>query len=249
MNQAAEHIPHPDDNRKRGDVREDGKIYWGKGKSRGKRIYIWLTPEKFQKKKLATQRDLHNSYVKNIEKRTATRKKWMENNYERHLELSKQYYHKNKEIIKEKRAPYYAKWREENRPKARAMVADWAKRNKTRINERAKMRRIENPRQTVVDSVRRLIQRAFQKRHIKKNTRTAQIVGCTWDELAAHIESKFVEGMTWENRTLWHVDHIIPLKSAATEEDIIRLNHFSNLQPLWILDNLSKGAKMPESLA
>jgi hypothetical protein len=51
--------------------------------------------------------------------------------------------------------------------------------------------------------------------------------------------------MTWENRGEWHVDHIIPFASAKTEEDIVRLAHYTNLQPLWAKENLEKGDKMP----
>lgn len=242
MNQAAQSIPHPDDNRKRGDVREDGKIFWGKSKSRGKRTYTWLTPEHFERKSEATKKQMSENYRKNAAARIRHNSAYKRAHPDKVAKWSKKWYGENKEKMDDY---YYAQWREENRPKARQMVADWAKRNKTRISERAKQRRAANPKLTIVDSVRRLIQRAFQKRHIKKDTRTAEIVGCTWDELASHIESKFAEGMSWDNRSLWHVDHIVPLKSASTKEDIIRLNHWSNLQPLWIFDNLSKGAKMP----
>lgn len=245
MNQAAQSIPHPDDNRKRGDVREDGKIFWGKVSRKAGFDFIWLTPEEFFLKKEKKKEINSKSYKKNASQRKLERSLYVLRNYEKNLKSAKSSYHKNKEKHKEKRDAYAAKWREENRPKAREMVADWAKRNKKKIRESERKRRQNNPRLTIVDSVRRLIQRAFQKRHIKKDARTAEIVGCTWDELASHIESKFAEGMNWDNRSLWHVDHIVPLKSASTKEDIIRLNHWSNLQPLWIFDNLSKGAKMP----
>jgi hypothetical protein len=74
----------------------------------------------------------------------------------------------------------------------------------------------------------------------KKNTRTYKILGCTYDEFKLHIESKFEEWMNWDNYGRyngeenygWHLDHIIPLSSVTTEEDIIRLNHYSNIQPL-----------------
>ena len=49
--------------------------------------------------------------------------------------------------------------------------------------------------------------------------------------------------MNWENRGLWHIDHIIPLATAKTEDEIIRLNHYTNLQPLWAIDNLKKGTR------
>ena len=50
--------------------------------------------------------------------------------------------------------------------------------------------------------------------------------------------------MTWENKGAWHIDHIIPTCTAKTEEDLIRLNHYTNLQPLWAEENLKKGSKL-----
>jgi len=64
-------------------------------------------------------------------------------------------------------------------------------------------------------------------------------VGCTKDEFITHIESQFVEGMSWDNWSSngWHMDHIIPLSKGGT-------NHYTNLQPLWAKDNLSKSDKL-----
>lgn len=73
-------------------------------------------------------------------------------------------------------------------------------------------------------------------------------IGCTWDELRAHLEARFLPGMSWENwsRSGWHVDHIIPLSSfdLSDREQRQRAFHYTNLQPLWAADNLSKGAKI-----
>jgi hypothetical protein len=49
--------------------------------------------------------------------------------------------------------------------------------------------------------------------------------------------------MSWENHGEWHIDHIVPLSSAITEEELRKLSHYTNLQPLWATDNLSKGSK------
>jgi len=46
--------------------------------------------------------------------------------------------------------------------------------------------------------------------------------------------------MNWHNKGKWHIDHIIPLKAAKTEFEVIALNHYTNLQPLWAKDNLTK---------
>lgn len=73
-----------------------------------------------------------------------------------------------------------------------------------------------------------------------KSKKTEDILGCTFEEFKIYLESKFENWMTWENRGLyngdfdygWDIDHIIPLSTAKTEEDVIKLNHYTNLQPL-----------------
>jgi len=59
------------------------------------------------------------------------------------------------------------------------------------------------------------------------------------------LEHQFKEGMNWDNQGKWHIDHIIPLSSGNTEEEIIKLCHYTNLQPLWAIDNMKKGSKTP----
>ena len=86
---------------------------------------------------------------------------------------------------------------------------------------------------------------SFQKLNkISKKNKTFDIVGCNPIFLKEYIESKFTNGMSWDNRHMWHIDHIIPLSSAKTEEEIYKLCHYTNLQPLWIKENLSKGSKI-----
>jgi len=72
---------------------------------------------------------------------------------------------------------------------------------------------------------------------------TFNIVGCTPTELKTHIEKQFLEGMNWENYgfTGWHIDHIIPLAACEDDDDVHRLCHYTNLQPMWSDDNYKKG--------
>jgi hypothetical protein len=51
--------------------------------------------------------------------------------------------------------------------------------------------------------------------------------------------------MNWDNKEFWHIDHIIPLSSAKDKEELIKLCHYSNLQPLWAEDNYKKRGKVP----
>lgn len=86
----------------------------------------------------------------------------------------------------------------------------------------------------------------FKTKNVNINKKIFEIVGCTPNELKIHIESQFKEGMCWENHKQdgWHIDHIIPLSSAETEEEINGLCHFTNLQPLWSTENYKKGKKI-----
>ncbi len=97
--------------------------------------------------------------------------------------------------------------------------------------------------------LRNLIKGTFKKgvnNYIKSDT-TENILGCTIEFFINYIQSLFTEGMTLENHgqceECWHFDHIIPISSAKTEEEVIKLNHYTNFQPLWSRENLSKGNK------
>lgn len=78
------------------------------------------------------------------------------------------------------------------------------------------------------------------KNKFTKSKLTIEILGCSFEEFKQYIESKFEPWMNWDNHGLyngelnygWDLDHIIPISSAKTEEDIYKLSHFSNLQPL-----------------
>ncbi len=87
---------------------------------------------------------------------------------------------------------------------------------------------------------RNLITSSFNRKGFKKNSKTESIIGCSVGDFMKYIESKFEPWMTFENRGLyngefgygWDIDHIVPISTANTEDDIIRLNHYTNLQPL-----------------
>jgi hypothetical protein len=85
-------------------------------------------------------------------------------------------------------------------------------------------------------SARSLVKRFLK---VKKNT-TNEIIGCSYEYLKQYLESKFESWMSWDNHGLyngdfdygWDIDHIVPLSSAKTDEEVIKLNHYTNLQPL-----------------
>lgn len=81
----------------------------------------------------------------------------------------------------------------------------------------------------------------FLKNGFAKKSKTFEILGIGCEEFKLYIESMFLEGMTWENHGEWHLDHKIPISWAKSEEELYILNHYTNFQPLWADDNLSKG--------
>jgi len=86
----------------------------------------------------------------------------------------------------------------------------------------------------------------YETRRDKQHT--MEYVGCSIEDLRTHLENKFSEGMTWENQGKWHIDHIKPCASfdLDIEEERLACFHFTNLQPLWGPDNLSKSDKYDE---
>lgn len=79
-----------------------------------------------------------------------------------------------------------------------------------------------------------------------KSKKSETILGCSIIDFMDYLKSKFDKGMTLENHGEWHIDHIIPISFAKTEEDILKLCHYTNLQPLWKIDNLKKSNKYQE---
>ena len=80
-----------------------------------------------------------------------------------------------------------------------------------------------------------------------------ELIGCEPSELREHIEQQFQPGMTWDNHSIdgWHIDHILPCSSfdLTDKEQQKKCFHYTNLQPLWAKDNLSKSDKLNWELA
>ena len=118
-------------------------------------------------------------------------------------------------------------------------------RNKEKINETRRKnlqkRRETDPHYRAMMALHCRLYMAVQE----KIGKTMELVGCSKNDLFAHLESKFTEGMTWENYGKWHIDHIRPCASFNLEdpEEQKKCFHWTNLQPLWAQDNIRKGAK------
>ena len=149
----------------------------------------------------------------------------------------------NREELRLKERAYYAARRE----LILAKKSVWRKTNRRKLTVAFGERRRKNPTFKVRTNLARRINLAVRG-FAKKAATTLNLVGCLQDELCAHLESKFLPGMTWENYGPrgWHIDHIRPCASfnLLDPEQQRACFHYTNLQPLWSVDNHKKGAKI-----
>jgi hypothetical protein len=136
-------------------------------------------------------------------------------------------------------------YREKNSEKIKLRKEDWKKNNPKYQTQYEKKRKGIDLLFNLNKSVRGRLYKFLKSKNITKINSTFDIVGCSPEFLKEHLEKQFTDGMSWDKMgKLIHIDHIIPLSSAKTEEEVYELCHYTNLQPLWAEDNLKKGAKI-----
>jgi hypothetical protein len=155
------------------------------------------------------------------------------------------YYEKNNKKIKERKKSYYV----ENINSIKLRDKNYRDKNKKLLQHK---KRIWEKNKIITDNfyylkskIKNSIRESIKRYGYTKKSKTFEILGCDYETFKKHIESQFIDGMSWDNKNEWHIDHIIPVSSAKNENEMILLNHYLNLQPLWATDNLSKGSKLP----
>jgi len=160
-------------------------------------------------------------------------------------EYNKIYYQKHKEV-RNNRAK---KWAKDNNKRTKEINRKCYQKHKVRRVREA----IEYERKKLKTDISLVIKKRLRAR-LKgalngkiKSQSTMELLGIPHiDFLITWLECKFKEGMTWENRHLWHIDHIIPCSSfdLTKPEEQSKCFHYTNLQPLWARENLAKGSKI-----
>ena len=179
-------------------------------------------------------------YLKNKDILLIKKQKYYELNKENIISNNSKYYEDNIEKIKE----YQKNYRENNKEYQKV----YKKLNKDRINKIEKERKNTEPLYKLICNIRSLICGKIKSNGYQKETKTYVILGCSFEDFKIHLENQFTEWMNWDNygnpkdgifkpNKTWDIDHIIPLASATSEEEIIKLNHFTNLQPLCSYEN------------
>lgn len=186
-----------------------------------------------KEQKLSIKKYKKTYYEANKKILAKKRKKKRKNNVILFKKRDKVYYEKNKNKIIERSKKYYKSYK--LRPVS----------EKRKENSRSRKLKYyhTNKGNAVFDlriSISNLIRHGFNSKNIKKSMSSEKILGCSFIDFKQHLESQFKSWMNWQNRGLyngepnygWDIDHIIPISSAKTCDDIIILNHYTNLQPL-----------------
>ena len=186
----------------------------------------------------------YNNFLKN--KIKIYNKKYKASHKDKQKEYKERYKEKhNLKSINDKE--YMKKYREEHKDYFKEYSKKYAKKKK---EERNKNKKLNKESKEKVNKIKRrtrcLINKSFTRKGYKKNTKTEQILGCDFDTFYKHLLQTFKMnyGNQWDGIEKVDIDHIIPLATADTEEDVIRLCRYTNLQLLKRLDNRKKSAKL-----
>ena len=178
------------------------------------------------------------------------RKQYLEANKDAIAEQQKKRYQANKKVIREGNRRYY----QANKDAAADYNKEYRKQNWDNLlkykKQYKKQRRETDPLYRLKDNTCSLIRCSFSKGGYSKTSRTAEILGCSYEEYYQHIEAQFTDGMSWERMSEIHIDHRLPVSAASTEAELLVLNHHRNLQPMWAEDNMAKSdSYCPKELA
>lgn len=173
--------------------------------------------------------------------RAANRKSYLKHRAAR-LEKCRQYY----EVNREAKLEYFKSRYRQNPAHVRKICKRWEQANKDKINEAKRQHRKDDPSCAIACNLRSRLTVALRRCNALKSVHLIELLGCSLDELISWLEARFYGGMNWDNYGKWHVDHIQPCSSfdLTSLEEQRRCFHYTNLQPLWALDNLRKGAQL-----
>lgn len=206
-----------------------------------------MSPEEREKNRIAV-RKYHSSHRELINGKARARyrknpeytKEWLANHPEEAKKARKKWYDSHADQARAAGRLHYQKNLERNRELSRKAKAAWRLHHPRECSEYRKRWRAEHFERVILGEI---VKRMMTDSSCKKNSPSCEYVGCSPEFLRNHIEEQFQLGMTWENYGEWHVDHIVPLSwwdFRMFPDHLFIASHWSNLQPMWAKDNLSK---------
>lgn len=184
--------------------------------------------------------------AQNKEKVALYQKKFALENSEHLKQYRANYYSENKEYLNEKNKIDYHNNIEKYRALSKAYYEKHKELKPVLTPEEKASRAHLN---IIKHRLRQRVHNVLKLRNWEKCKSLYEYIGCSKEQLIQHIESQFESGMSWENRSEWHIDHVMPLASANTSEELYMLCFYLNLKPMWASDNISKNDKItPEGL-
>ena len=169
-------------------------------------------------------------------KELESNRKWREANKESTSKYSKEYHQAHREEVLQRTR----QWREANKERQIENNRKWNQANKERLNEQLKQRKATDPAFKLKCNIR-----ARHHKVLRGITTTTKGLGCDSTFLRAYISALWTEGMSWDNygsgNNKWNIDHIISLDKIKTNPELLpKLIHYSNIQPMWQLENIRK---------
>lgn len=166
---------------------------------------------------------------------------WRNRNREHYRKKQNEYYHNNKDKNKE----WHKKWRDSHKEQIKESAKKYREENKEKINQSHVKRLRSDPVYKMKEQTRNMLRYALRSKGHHKTSRTADIIGCNLDYLCEYLFKTWEKnyGRPWDGEP-YHIDHIVPLATARTKEDIIKLCHYTNLQMLTPEDNMKKSDKV-----
>lgn len=206
---------------------------------------LWYLRNKEKVKEAANRR-----YQTNKEAVLAYQKQYYELKKDEICERVKRYNNSHPEVHRaaDKRYRSRNEEKERNRNRNRYDIEKgrtWRNKNRDHFNEYFRERYMKNVQHAICVRLRTRLRRMLKIQSGTKFAPMLDLIGCSLPELLRHLEQNFLPGMSWENRKLWHVDHIRPCASfeLTDPEQQRQCFHWSNLQPLWATDNIRKGKR------
>lgn len=192
--------------------------------------------------------------LKNCDRIKEVRKSYKNSNSEKIKSQNKEYRDNHKNHIRDYNREYYInnvenidRWINQNQEKIKGYKRKYQEKIKPIRGKLRKEKILKNPVYKLEETLRGRLYSAIKSQSTRKSQKTMELLGCSSDFAKKHLESQFRDGMSWDNHSLfgWHIDHIRPCASfdLSDPEQQKECFHYTNLQPLWASENLSKGDK------